>query len=111
MHCYALMVMVYMISPKLEHYTCMVNVLGLVGHVQEVENMLKMMPDKYNRVGTCRIYGNVEMGECVGTQFLNWSLKMPWIMCYYQTFVHLLVINIYLRILNYQERKEVNLLL
>ncbi len=71
MQCYASMVMVYMISPKLEHYTCMVNVLGLVGHVQEVENMLKMMPNKYNKVGTCRIYGNVEMGECVGTQVLE----------------------------------------
>ncbi len=32
-------------------------------------------------------------------------------MCCYQTFVHLLVINIYLKILNYKERKEVNLLL
>jgi len=33
MHCYASMVMVYMISPKLEHYICMVNVLGLAGHL------------------------------------------------------------------------------
>ncbi len=30
---YASMVMVYMISPKLEHYTYMANVLGLVGHL------------------------------------------------------------------------------
>lgn len=36
---------------------------------------------------------------------------MPWVMCCYQTFRHLLATGIYLRILNCKERKEVNLLL
>jgi hypothetical protein len=36
---------------------------------------------------------------------------MPWVMCCYQTFVHLLAIGIYMRILNCKERKEANLLL
>jgi len=43
--------------------------------------------------------------------FLNKSLKMPWVMCCYQTFMHMLATCIYLRILNSKERKEVNLLL
>ncbi len=68
MHCYASMVMVYMISPKLERYTCMVNVLGHAGHLQEAENMLKMMPDKSSMPGTC---SNVEMGACVAKQVLE----------------------------------------
>ncbi len=40
MHCYASMVTDYMISAKLEHYTCMVDLLGHAGHLQEVENMV-----------------------------------------------------------------------
>jgi pentatricopeptide repeat protein len=55
--------MVYIISPKLEHYTCMVNVLGLAGHLQEAETMLKMMPDKYSMLGISRIYGNCGHGR------------------------------------------------
>jgi hypothetical protein len=46
----------------------MVNVLGHAGHLQEAENMLKMMPDKYSMLGTC---SNVEMGECVAKQVLE----------------------------------------
>ncbi len=75
MHCYALMVMVYMISPKLDHYTCMVNVLGLSGHFQEAENMLKMIPNKYSMLGTCKIYSIVEMGECVTKQVFKLELE------------------------------------
>jgi len=63
-----------MISPKFEHYTCMVNVLGLAGHLHEVENMLKMMLNKYSMLGTCRISNNVEMGERVGKQVLELEL-------------------------------------
>jgi hypothetical protein len=36
----------YMIPAKLEHYTCMANLLFFAGHLQEVENMLKAMPCK-----------------------------------------------------------------
>jgi hypothetical protein len=35
---------VYMISAKLEHYTCNVELLGCVDHLQEAENMIKVMP-------------------------------------------------------------------
>jgi len=71
MHCYASMVTHYMISAKLEHYTCMVDLLGHAGHLQEVENMVIAMPWKPHvaawmaLLGACRIHGNVEMGECV----------------------------------------------
>jgi len=33
--------------------------------------MLKMMFNRYIMLGTCRIYNNVEMGECVGKQLLE----------------------------------------
>jgi pentatricopeptide repeat protein len=66
---YASMVTVYTISPKLEHYTCIVDLLGCAGHLQEAENMVMEMPWKPHvapwmaLLGTCRIHGNVEMAE------------------------------------------------
>jgi pentatricopeptide repeat protein len=77
MHCYASMVTDYMISAKLEHYTCMVDLLGHAGHVQEVENMVMAMPWKPHvaawmaLLGACRIHGNVEMAERVARRILE----------------------------------------
>ncbi len=71
MHCYASMVTDYMISAKLEHYTCMVDLLGHAGHLQEAENVVMAMPCKPQvaawmaLLGACRIHGNVEMAERV----------------------------------------------
>jgi pentatricopeptide repeat protein len=68
MHCYASMVIDYMSSAKLEHYTCMVNLLG---HLQEAENMIMALPWKPHvaawmaLLGACRIHGNLEMAEHV----------------------------------------------
>ncbi|KAH8968158.1 hypothetical protein BDL97_03G115500 [Sphagnum fallax] len=77
MCCYASMTTVHMISPKLEHYTCMVDLLGHAGHLQEAENMIKAMPCEPDvttwkaMLGTCRIHGNVEMGERVAKRVLE----------------------------------------
>ncbi|KAH9543638.1 hypothetical protein CY35_13G076200 [Sphagnum magellanicum] len=77
MHCYASMVTDYMISAKLEHYTCMVDLLGHAGHVQEVENMVMATPWKPHvaawmaLLGACRIHGNVEMAERVARRILE----------------------------------------
>jgi len=71
MHCYASMVTDYTSSAKLEHYTCMVNLLGHAGHLQEAQNMVMVMPWKPHEaawmalLGACRIHGNVEMAERV----------------------------------------------
>jgi pentatricopeptide repeat protein len=43
---YALMVTDYMISPKFEHYTCIVDLLGRADHLQEAENMVMGVPWK-----------------------------------------------------------------
>jgi len=74
MRCYVSMTTVYMVSAKLEHYTCMVDLLGRAGFLQEAENMIKTMPHKQHvnvwkaLLGACRIHGNVEMGERVAKQ-------------------------------------------
>ncbi len=68
---YASMVMDYMISAKLGHFTCMVNLPGDAGHLQEAENIVMAMPYKPHvtawmaLLGACRIHGKVEMAECI----------------------------------------------
>jgi hypothetical protein len=65
------MVRDYIISPKFEHYTCIVDLLDHADHLQEVENMVMGMPWKPH-VAPCmallcapRIHGNVEMAEYI----------------------------------------------
>jgi pentatricopeptide repeat protein len=77
MRCYASMVTDYMIPAKLEHYNCMVDLLGRAGHLQEAENMVMAMPCRPHvdawmaLLGTCRIHGNVEIAERVAKQILE----------------------------------------
>ncbi len=77
MQCYASMVKDYMISAKLEHYTCMVDLLGRAGHLQEAENMVMTMPCKPNvavwmaLLSACRIHGHVEMAERIAKRILE----------------------------------------
>ncbi len=70
MSCYTPMIRVYMGSPKLEHYTCMVDSFCCAGHLQEAENMMfrqcpvnQMVPAAWRALlGDCGIHaGNVEM--------------------------------------------------
>jgi pentatricopeptide repeat protein len=113
MCCYASMSKVHMISPKLEHYTCMVDLLGCAGHLQEAENMTTMMPGKpyvaahKALLGACTIHGNMEMGEHIAKKFFDWGLKMLWVICCYQTSMILLATGTSLIRLNSRERKEV----
>jgi pentatricopeptide repeat protein len=74
---YSSMSTVYMISANLQHYTCMVDLLGRAGCLHEAENMVLAMPYKPQvaawraLLGACRIHGNVEMGERVAKQVLE----------------------------------------
>jgi pentatricopeptide repeat protein len=75
--CFALMSTVYGISTKLEHYTCMVDLLSRAGHLQEAENMVMAMPCKPQvaalmaLLSASRIHGNMEMAERVAKQILE----------------------------------------
>jgi pentatricopeptide repeat protein len=77
MHLYASMIRDCMISVKLEHYTCMIDLLGHAGHLQEAENMVMAMPYKPQvatwmaLLGDCTIHGNVEMAEHVAKRILE----------------------------------------
>jgi pentatricopeptide repeat protein len=66
-----------MISARLEHYTCMVDLLGHAGHLHEAEAIIKTMPYKPDAavwkalLDACRVHGNMEMGERIAKQVLK----------------------------------------
>ncbi len=113
MRCYASMVTDYMISAKLEHYTCMVDILGRAGHLQEAENMVMAMhyiPDAATwmaLLGVCRIHGKWRWQNLLPNEFLKCSLTMLLGMWCCQTCMLLLAKGISVRMLNGRERKKV----
>ncbi|KAJ6704619.1 PENTATRICOPEPTIDE REPEAT-CONTAINING PROTEIN [Salix purpurea] len=59
----------YGIEPKIEHYGCMIDLLGRAGHLKEAQKLLAQMPFKPNAViwgsllAACNIHGDPELGE------------------------------------------------
>ncbi|KAL5981966.1 hypothetical protein ACLOJK_016033 [Asimina triloba] len=59
----------YGLSPKLKHYSCMLNLLGRAGLLDEAEDLIKAMPMEPDAVVwgalffACRMHGNVAMGK------------------------------------------------
>lgn len=59
----------YDIRPTSEHYSCMVDLLGRAGHVEEALKMVKTMPFQPHRevwrslLSSCRKWKNVELGR------------------------------------------------
>lgn len=71
----------FSIDPKLEHYGCMVDLLGRAGKLQEAYDLIQSMPMKPDSViwgallGACSFHGNVELAE-KAAEFL--SVLEPW---------------------------------
>lgn len=66
---FASMVQDFGITPTIEHYGCMVDLLGRAGHLDEAEALIKTMPLQANTMiwgallGACRIHGNIMVAE------------------------------------------------
>ncbi|CAK8532053.1 unnamed protein product [Lathyrus sativus] len=60
---------VHGVEPKLEHYGCLIDLLGRAGRLKEAEDWLRDMPMKPNAViwrsllGAARLHGKLDMGE------------------------------------------------
>ncbi|KAJ8617293.1 hypothetical protein MRB53_013479 [Persea americana] len=71
----------FSLSPKLEHYGCMVDLLGRAGLLKEAYHLITSMPMKPDSVvwgallGACSFFGNVELAE-IAAEFL-FELE-PW---------------------------------
>ncbi|PRQ46484.1 putative tetratricopeptide-like helical domain-containing protein [Rosa chinensis] len=64
----------YGIEPKLEHYGCLIDLLGRAGLLDEAEELIESIPSENNKfvvplysslLSACRIHGNVSMSERV----------------------------------------------
>ncbi|KVH90937.1 pentatricopeptide repeat-containing protein At5g56310 [Cynara cardunculus var. scolymus] len=59
----------YGLQPRVEHYGCMIDLLGRAGCLWEAQELLNLMPFEPNAaiwgslLAASRIYGNVELGE------------------------------------------------
>ncbi|KAF3454145.1 hypothetical protein FNV43_RR04592 [Rhamnella rubrinervis] len=68
---------IYGIEPDVEHYGCVVDLLGRAGLFSEAEELIRTMPMEPSAavwgalLGACRIHGNVEVGEKVGQILLE----------------------------------------
>ncbi|KAK6161492.1 hypothetical protein DH2020_004873 [Rehmannia glutinosa] len=60
---------IYGLEPKLEHYCCLVDLLGRAGLVKEAKERVLTLPMKPNAIlwrsllGAARVHGNLEIGE------------------------------------------------
>ncbi|KAF8711333.1 hypothetical protein HU200_029361 [Digitaria exilis] len=73
----------YQMSPTLEHYTCMVDMLGRSGRLVEAYELIRgmsMPPDKCvwgAFLGGCRLHGNLELAEFVAKDlFISGSIDV-----------------------------------
>ncbi|XP_076901059.1 putative pentatricopeptide repeat-containing protein At3g25970 [Bidens hawaiensis] len=67
----------YGISPRMEHYACVIDLLGRAGRLKEAQNVLETMPFEPDAMvlktllGACRLCGDVEMATRVGKSLLE----------------------------------------
>ncbi|XP_010249955.1 PREDICTED: pentatricopeptide repeat-containing protein At2g29760, chloroplastic-like [Nelumbo nucifera] len=68
---------VYGIQPSIEHYGCMVDMLGRAGHIDKAEKLIQEMPmppDYFvlgGLLGACRLHGNLEAAERAAQKLLE----------------------------------------
>ncbi|XAR66002.1 hypothetical protein NMG60_11012037 [Bertholletia excelsa] len=68
---------IYALVPEMEHYACIVDLLGRVGCLDEALEFIKKMPIEPNDMiwqtllGVCRLHGNVELGKIAAKKILS----------------------------------------
>eukprot|EP01018_Ginkgo_biloba_P008730 Gb_35202 [translate_table: standard] len=81
------------IKPRLDHYACMVDLLGRVGHLDEAEDFINNMPCEPDAIvwgallGACRVHGNTKLAKSVAERLLELQPQC--------TGTHVLLANIY----------------
>ncbi|XP_010477797.1 PREDICTED: pentatricopeptide repeat-containing protein At1g26900, mitochondrial-like [Camelina sativa] len=69
--CFKKMVETYRLTPKVEHYGCVVDLLGRAGQLEEAYELIKNLPITSDStawralLAACRVYGNAYLGESV----------------------------------------------
>eukprot|EP01018_Ginkgo_biloba_P019771 Gb_28393 [translate_table: standard] len=71
----------YCITARVEHYACMVDLLGRAGQLNEAQDLIEKMPVEPDAtvwgalLGACRIHCNFELGERVAEHLFNLEPK------------------------------------
>ncbi|XP_043718572.1 pentatricopeptide repeat-containing protein At4g19191, mitochondrial [Telopea speciosissima] len=72
-----LMTKVYKVSPRLEHYACMADLLGRAGKLKEALDFILKMPVRPDcgvwgaLLGACKIHQDIEIGEYVASRLFE----------------------------------------
>ncbi|KAK7852456.1 pentatricopeptide repeat-containing protein At2g27610-like [Quercus suber] len=67
----------YGLVPEMEHYACIVDLLGRVGRLDDAMDFIERMPIEPNvmvwqtLLGACRVHGNIELGEIAAQKILS----------------------------------------
>ncbi|XP_030466835.2 putative pentatricopeptide repeat-containing protein At3g08820 [Syzygium oleosum] len=75
------MAKVFSLPPTIEHYGCMVDLLGRAGHLEEAHNLIKDMPMEPNSIvwgtllGGCRLHQDTKLAEHVLKKLIELE---PW---------------------------------
>ncbi|VYS46660.1 unnamed protein product [Arabidopsis thaliana] len=73
----------YGIKPRLEHYSCMVNLLGRAGKLQEAYDLIKEMPFEPDScvwgalLNSCRLQNNVDLAEIAAEKLFHLEPENP----------------------------------
>lgn len=76
-HYFYYMVREFRIEPKMEHFGCMVDMLGRAGLLDEAKQVIQEMPMDADAgvlgalLGACKIHGNVDLGEQIGRRVIE----------------------------------------
>lgn len=68
---------VYGVSPEMEHYGCMVDLLGRAGHLDEAHRLILKMPFKANAViwrallSACKVHGDVALARLASYELVE----------------------------------------
>ncbi|KAI8015955.1 Pentatricopeptide repeat-containing protein [Camellia lanceoleosa] len=68
---------IYGITPRSEHYSCVIDLLGRAGKLKEVEEFINSMPFEPNAfgwcsyLGACKLHGDKERGKLAAEQLMR----------------------------------------
>ncbi|XP_010465324.1 PREDICTED: pentatricopeptide repeat-containing protein At3g14330-like [Camelina sativa] len=71
------------VSPALEHYACLVDILGRAGEIEEAVKIVETMPFKPSAsvwgslLNSCRLHGNVSVGEVAAKELFVLEPRNP----------------------------------
>jgi len=83
MMCFELMRRVHKVEPKLQHYGCMVDILGRAGHIEEAKNFVEEMPFEPNDViwrsllSACKTHESFNVGQPVAENLMRLDSPSP----------------------------------